>query len=98
MAKIKKIQQHDIDIYPVTHEDAVFDSDGVSIGEKIDQLYTNKADKSDLDNLQTEINGLENDKGDQSYVDEKLEVVDALTLNGYSIWVGTTAELEAFET
>ena len=37
-------------------------------------------------------------KADQSYVDEKLEVVDALTLNGYSIWVGTTAELEAIET
>ena len=37
-------------------------------------------------------------KADQSYVDEKLEVVDALTLNGYSIWVGTTTELEAIET
>ena len=37
-------------------------------------------------------------KADQSYVDEKLEVVDALTLNGYSIWVGTTAELEVIET
>lgn len=34
-------------------------------------------------------------KADQSYVDEKLEVVDALTLNGYSLWVGTTEELEA---
>ena len=95
MGKIKKIQQHNIDIYPLTHEDAVFDNDGVSIGEKINQLDVNKADKSDLDNLQTEINGLENDKADQSYVDEKLEVVDALTLNGYSIWVGTTEELEA---
>lgn len=36
-------------------------------------------------------------KAEQNYVDEKLEVVDALTLNGYSIWVGTTAELEAIE-
>jgi hypothetical protein len=98
MAKIKKLQQHDVDIYPVTHEDAVFDNDGVSIGKKIDQLDVNKADKSDLDNLQTEINGLENVKADQTYVDEKLEVVNALTLNGYSIWVGTTAELEAIET
>ena len=34
-------------------------------------------------------------KADQSYVDEKLEVVDASTLNGYSLWVGTTEELEA---
>jgi hypothetical protein len=28
-------------------------------------------------------------------LDAKLETVDALTLNGYSIWVGTTEELEA---
>lgn len=48
--------------------------------------------------LQAGIQTLESDKADQSYVDEKLEVVDALTLNGYSIWVGTTAELEAIET
>lgn len=48
--------------------------------------------------LQSDIQTLESDKADQSYVDEKLEVVDALTLNGYSIWVGTTAELEAIET
>lgn len=48
--------------------------------------------------LQAGIQTLESDKADQSYVDEKLEVLDALTLNGYSIWVGTTAELEAIET
>ena len=48
--------------------------------------------------LQAGIKTLESDKADQSYVDEKLEGVDALTLNGYSIWVGTTAELEAIET
>lgn len=47
--------------------------------------------------LQSDIQTLESDKADQSYVDEKLEVVDALTLNGYSIWVGTTEELEAIE-
>ena len=37
MAKIKKLQHQDIDIYPVTREDAVFDSNGISIGEKLDQ-------------------------------------------------------------
>lgn len=31
----------------------------------------------------------------QEVLDEKLGVVDALTLNGYSLWVGTTEELEA---
>lgn len=34
-------------------------------------------------------------KADQSYVDKKLETVDAITLNGYSIWVGTKEELDA---
>ena len=47
--------------------------------------------------LQAGIQTLEADKANQSYVDEKLEVVDALTLNGYSLWVGTTSELEAIE-
>ena len=37
---------------------------------------------------------LNNTKVDKNYVDEKLEVVDAISLNGYSIWVGTTEELE----
>lgn len=48
--------------------------------------------------LQSDIQTLESDKADQSYVDEKLDSVDASTLNGYNIWVGTTAELEAIET
>ena len=37
----------------------------------------------------------DNDLTTKNYVDEKLAVVDALTLNGYSLWVGTTEELEA---
>ena len=44
-----------------------------------------------------ELNAAISTKAEQSYVNEKLEVVDALTLNGYSIWVGTTAELEEIE-
>ena len=82
MAKIKKIQQHDINIYPITHEDAVFDSNGVSIAEKIIDVI-NKLDELNENNIE---------------INNKLSTVDALTLNGYSIWVGTTAELEAIET
>ena len=48
-----------------------------------------------INNQVTEISASIANKADQSYVDEKLEVVDALTLNGYSLWVGTTEELEA---
>ena len=81
MAKIKKIQQHDIDIYPITHEDAVFDSNGVSIAEKIIDVI-NKLDELNENNIE---------------INNKLSTVDALTLNGYSLWVGTTAELEAIE-
>ena len=50
------------------------------------------------ENINEQVAGLQADistKAEQSYVDEKLEVVDALTLNGYSLWVGTTEELEA---
>ena len=50
------------------------------------------------ESINEQVSGLQADistKAEQSYVDEKLEVVDALTLNGYSLWVGTTEELEA---
>lgn len=47
--------------------------------------------------LQAAIAALQADKADLSYVNEKLGVVDAITLNGYSIWVGTTEELNAIE-
>ena len=82
MAKVKKIIQNNIDIYPITHEDAVFDSNGVSIAEKIIDVI-NKLDELNENNIE---------------INNKLSTVDALTLNGYSIWVGTTAELEAIET
>ena len=48
MAKIKKMEQFNETIYPVTHEDAVFDNEGISIGEKLNDINNNKADKSDL--------------------------------------------------
>ncbi len=41
MAQIKKIHQNGTDIYPVTHEDAVFDNDGMSIGNKLNDLKNN---------------------------------------------------------
>ena len=81
MAKIKKIQQHDIDIYPITHEDAVFDSNGVSIAEKIIDVI-NKLDELNENNIE---------------INNKLSTVDALTLNGYSLWVGTTEQLNQIE-
>ena len=42
MNNIKKIQQNGVDIYPVTHEKAVFDNDGISVGDKINELSKNK--------------------------------------------------------
>ena len=65
-----------------------------SIGDGNKLLTDEKATVVDaINELQTEINNLDANKADQSYVDEKLEVVDAIKLNGYSIWVGTTEEL-----
>ena len=84
------------------HENKEF-LDGLS-----QEVLDNKVDKEDeglntedktivgaINELQSGIQTIESDKADQSYVDEKLEVVDAITLNGYSLWVGTTEELEA---
>ena len=36
-----------------------------------------------------------NNKVDKNYVDAKTSTIDALTLNGYSLWIGTTTDLEA---
>ena len=67
-----------------------------------DKYYTESEIDTKIEDINENINeqvaGLQADistKAEQSYVDEKLEVVDALTLNGYSLWVGTTEELEA---
>ena len=49
MAKIKKFFHQEETIYPVTHEDAVFDGDGVSIGEKIQNLNDDKIIFADVD-------------------------------------------------
>lgn len=38
MAKIKKMEQNNEVIYPMTHENAVFDIDGISINEKISNV------------------------------------------------------------
>lgn len=76
------------------HNDMYYTEEEINI--KIEDV--NEVINEHVAGLQANILELDNSKAEQSYVDEKLEVVDALTLNGYSIWVGTTAELEAIET
>ena len=48
MAKAKRLKENGVDILPVTHENVVFDDNGISVAEKINELKTNKADKSEL--------------------------------------------------
>lgn len=55
------------------------------IDEKIENINEN------INEVQAEIDLLNENKANKS----DLETLDAITLNGYSIWVGTTAELEA---
>lgn len=49
---------------------------------------------NDIFDLQAKAIELEIYKADKEYVDNKLSTMDAITLNGYSIWVGTAEELE----
>ena len=49
---------------------------------------------NDIFDLQAKAIELETYKADKEYVDNKLSTMDAITLNGYSIWVGTAEELE----
>ena len=85
----------DIGAAPIehNHDDMYYTEEEINI--KIEDI--NEAINEHVAELQAGIQTLEADKAEQSYVDEKLSVVDALTLNGYSIWVGTTSELEAIE-
>ena len=46
---IKKLQHQGADIYPITHEEAVFDNNGVSIGEKIRNLEDNISYAKDIE-------------------------------------------------
>ena len=48
---------------------------------------------NDIFDLQAKAIELETYKADKEYVDSKLSTMDAITLNGYSIWVGTAEEL-----
>ena len=49
---------------------------------------------NDIFDLQAKAIELETYKADKEYVDSKLSTKYAITLNGYSIWVGTAEELE----
>ena len=59
-----------------------FDTDIFDLQAKAIELETYKADKEYVEEYVEE------------YVDNKLSTMDAITLNGYSIWVGTVEELE----
>ena len=68
-----------------------------SVREKLDAALgnSNLEDMSnDIFDLQAKAIELETYKADKEYVDSKLSTMDAITLNGYSIWVGTAEELE----
>ena len=77
-----------------THDDRYYTE--TEINGKIEDI--NETINSKEAALQSSITNLTNNKADLSYVNGKLEVVDAIKLNGYSLWVGTTEELEAIET
>ena len=74
-----------------THDDRYYTE--TEINGKIEDINETINNKEAA--LQSSITNLTNNKADISYVNGKLEVVDAIKLNGYSLWVGTTAELEA---
>ena len=92
MAKIKKIQKNGVDIYPVTHEDAVIDNEGISIGEKIDNMNNIKADKEEVtQELST--------KADKSEIPTKIsDLEDDLGLSGVDLTSLQTKEDESLNT
>ena len=57
------------------------------------QILSEELD-TDIFNATAKTIELEIYKADKEYVDNKLSTMDAITLNGYSIWVGTAEELE----
>ena len=75
------------------HDDMYYTEEEINL--KIENI--NEVINGHVAELQANVQGLDAAKAEQTYVDEKLSTVDALTLNGYSIWVGTTSELEAIE-
>jgi hypothetical protein len=80
MAKIKKLKQNNEDLYPITHEDAVFDSDGVNIGTKINNLEDDMINLVDVGEIEDIENG---------YAQIEMEVLenvkDTVNINGRSI-------------
>jgi hypothetical protein len=91
-------------ISPLVSIDTVIDNDGATLTTYLsyfdtainnltssigngDELLTDAKDNvvSCINELQTEINNLNNE----------LKVIDAITLNGYSLWVGSSTELNA---
>ncbi len=107
--KIRYLCQGDKIVSPMVNMATVVADDGSDLVEHIDYFYDSiesinaaigdgnelLTDAKDtvvhcINELQTEINGLQ---GDVNEFESALETVDAIKLNGYSIWVGTTEEL-----
>ena len=52
MAKIKKMIHNNETIYPITHEDAVFNSDGISVGDALNDINTKMLKLEDVDDIE----------------------------------------------
>lgn len=52
MAKIKKLINNNETIYPITHEDAVFNSDGISVGDALNDINTKMLKLEDVDDIE----------------------------------------------
>lgn len=83
MAKIKKVQKNGEDIYLVTHENAVLDSDGNTVGEKLSDISDIIGDTSQLQTNGKSIVEAMNEVF-QCGNDAKKELVDALVAKGVS--------------
>lgn len=89
------LQKNGVQIVPYVLTDTVLDNNGKTLTNIIgnEELLTDTKDSliACINELQSEINELDIYKANK----EDLAVVDAITLNGYSLWVGTTTELES---
>lgn len=77
MGKIKKLNQNNEDLYPVTLEDAVFDTEGVNIGTKIQDIKDNMIQVEDFG----ETENIEFNYVTKEYVDSEIIIKSTQTVN-----------------